>query len=848
MNTDNPNTEFKWWMKRKKRHKNRNLHNQFQDNSNYRYQNYEGNEYSVWNPPTIHFPITCNVDNVNYSQSIYMPSMSNVEIINLYPPFTPIPNSYLNQVFIKPMNQNYPESTPNTNKYFYNKSNSITSAMSHRKFTNTPKFNTSKQKKPKPNWNNNKKKSLNINSPIKRKTKANLPKMTAKFKNCQCQTSFSQEITFYSLSQFPHKLYRKQKLSCIDWTPHSTSIWSYGGSGGKAWSVTNENTKTATEPERGNVTSLDSLTSFHNDFKNYQNSDYLNYFDEQAKENETESVKSTSKDDMLMISMRSAPGYLANESKISNDNLPKLADTIIELDDPLSKIVQTDTVDIIKVLKSKRMPYYKKKKIFLNPMDANPIYRHVGKFYKSQRRITSLKRKILEEREILNKLRQMEIDAGLLESKNMEIPQSLISSFHAVIRNALKPLSQSGSHSMESYTTLKDNDGLISNKRKLSRSRSICSELDLAHLDEKMGHLNIRNHTNSSVRFKVDFVPNSKIIVNMENTRIKKISIPQQKGIVKMDKIKKNDNEIVTADSTLASSGLAASNISTSMMFPIAQELTEELDDCVFSLIRRLVVIQKKALKKNKSKSLNSKRLILGIREVRMNLKNENVKLVIISPDIEISFTKGGLWELVTQIIKMCKKQNVNYIFALDRKRLSRASNRLSSAALVAVLNYDGAEDLYQQVIEKFTTAKSSGCFCMSKGAHTRVSSGGLSMLTCAQHPTYLNSSTSNNLTNSISDAKSTHKLNKPPAHTRGKSENVSTNKRNTCVLAHNMLNQFDITNRIPFKDRNPKINTESLDSTNYNGQKYIYPIEEWIVDSRQGMLPNLTYKKYHEI
>ena len=57
-----------------------------------------------------------------------------------------------------------------------------------------------------------------------------------------------------------------------------------------------------------------------------------------------------------------------------------------------------------------------------------------------------------------------------------------------------------------------------------------------------------------------------------------------------------------------------------------------------------------------------------------------------------MSFLPGGLDEALNNIMSLSHEQNVPVIFALGRKALGRAVNKLVPVSVVGVFNYDGAE------------------------------------------------------------------------------------------------------------------------------------------------------------
>ena len=82
----------------------------------------------------------------------------------------------------------------------------------------------------------------------------------------------------------------------------------------------------------------------------------------------------------------------------------------------------------------------------------------------------------------------------------------------------------------------------------------------------------------------------------------------------------------------------------------------------------------------------------MGIREVTKHLKLNKLKGVILAPNCEKIESKGGLDDAINTIIQIAIEQNVPFVFALGRKSLGKAVNKLVPISVVGIFDYSGAE------------------------------------------------------------------------------------------------------------------------------------------------------------
>ncbi|XP_077569051.1 selenocysteine insertion sequence-binding protein 2-like isoform X2 [Stigmatopora nigra] len=129
------------------------------------------------------------------------------------------------------------------------------------------------------------------------------------------------------------------------------------------------------------------------------------------------------------------------------------------------------------------------------------------------------------------------------------------------------------------------------------------------------------------------------------------------------------------------------------------QVLSKEIDESVTLLLQELVRFQEVVHQKDPIKAKSKRRLVMGLREVTKHMKLCNLKCVIISPNCEKIQAKGGLDEALYNVISMAREQEIPFVFALGRKALGRCVNKLVSVSVVGIINYSGAERLFEHLV-----------------------------------------------------------------------------------------------------------------------------------------------------
>nr|KAF6487223.1 SECIS binding protein 2 [Rousettus aegyptiacus] len=135
-----------------------------------------------------------------------------------------------------------------------------------------------------------------------------------------------------------------------------------------------------------------------------------------------------------------------------------------------------------------------------------------------------------------------------------------------------------------------------------------------------------------------------------------------------------------------------------------SQVLSKEVDACVTDLLKELVRFQDRMYQKDPIKAKTKRRLVLGLREVLKHLRLRRLKCVIISPNCEKIQSKGGLDDTLHTIIDHACKQDIPFVFALNRKALGRSLNKAVPVSVVGIFSYDGAQ--FHKMVELTVAAR----------------------------------------------------------------------------------------------------------------------------------------------
>eukprot|EP00002_Diphylleia_rotans_P014640 TRINITY_DN2851_c0_g1_i2.p1 TRINITY_DN2851_c0_g1~~TRINITY_DN2851_c0_g1_i2.p1 ORF type:complete len:783 (+),score=162.32 TRINITY_DN2851_c0_g1_i2:45-2393(+) len=129
------------------------------------------------------------------------------------------------------------------------------------------------------------------------------------------------------------------------------------------------------------------------------------------------------------------------------------------------------------------------------------------------------------------------------------------------------------------------------------------------------------------------------------------------------------------------------------------QVISPALNTMLKEMISKLFSFQERARKKEPLKFARNRRLVSGLREVPRWLRRQRLKCIIITPTVEEISAPGGVDAIILQIIADARRLGVPVIFGMTRNSMGRALNRRARTCVVGIINPDGANDIYKQVL-----------------------------------------------------------------------------------------------------------------------------------------------------
>jgi selenocysteine insertion sequence-binding protein 2 len=130
-----------------------------------------------------------------------------------------------------------------------------------------------------------------------------------------------------------------------------------------------------------------------------------------------------------------------------------------------------------------------------------------------------------------------------------------------------------------------------------------------------------------------------------------------------------------------------------------------ELNASAGAFLERLLAFQTRAYQRDPIRAKAKRRFVVGFREVGKTLDRNRARCVIIAPDIERIQSNGGLDDMVASIIESCKSQDLPVFFCLPRRLLGRVLRKKVPVSIVAVRDYQGAEDLFEAMLQQADAA-----------------------------------------------------------------------------------------------------------------------------------------------
>ena len=143
----------------------------------------------------------------------------------------------------------------------------------------------------------------------------------------------------------------------------------------------------------------------------------------------------------------------------------------------------------------------------------------------------------------------------------------------------------------------------------------------------------------------------------------------------------------------------------------VQQALSKKLDEHVKQLVTALMSFQKRLKISDPIKARMRPRIKVGLREVYRGVRSRKVKCVIVAPNIEEGFHKGGINDRVSAILEGCKAttdehgeelDEVPVVFALNRRKLGYLAigKAHKGVSVIAIYNADGAYEHLKPMIK----------------------------------------------------------------------------------------------------------------------------------------------------
>ncbi|KAF5301004.1 hypothetical protein FQR65_LT08987 [Abscondita terminalis] len=134
--------------------------------------------------------------------------------------------------------------------------------------------------------------------------------------------------------------------------------------------------------------------------------------------------------------------------------------------------------------------------------------------------------------------------------------------------------------------------------------------------------------------------------------------------------------------------------------------ISDDVDQKATIFITRMVELQEKLYKRDSLKGKYKRRYVVGFHQTKKYLNINKAKFIIIATDLKLVKENDALTCAVREIIELCKKNEVLYLFALKRRKIGNLTLKHIPVSCVAILNYEGAEEQLNNMIvsTKFNT------------------------------------------------------------------------------------------------------------------------------------------------
>ena len=93
--------------------------------------------------------------------------------------------------------------------------------------------------------------------------------------------------------------------------------------------------------------------------------------------------------------------------------------------------------------------------------------------------------------------------------------------------------------------------------------------------------------------------------------------------------------------------------------------MSRDLDEIVSNLVKDLVRFQDRQHAENPIKAKARRRYVVGLREIKKFMQVKKITMLLLAPDVEQMQSKGGLDDIISELIKLAKENEVRTYLSL---------------------------------------------------------------------------------------------------------------------------------------------------------------------------------------
>ena len=139
--------------------------------------------------------------------------------------------------------------------------------------------------------------------------------------------------------------------------------------------------------------------------------------------------------------------------------------------------------------------------------------------------------------------------------------------------------------------------------------------------------------------------------------------------------------------------------------------MSNELDETAKCFIQDLVRFQDRQFAKDPIKAKAKKRYVVGLREIKKFLQVRKISILLLAPDVEPVKVKGGLDDVITELISLAKENEVKFSSFVISYAWKKSNDLWYSRYLMSLLWTVGswaklATEKFQSVALEFSITK----------------------------------------------------------------------------------------------------------------------------------------------